>query len=199
MTRELRIIVADDEADMREFYQSMLPLLGHKVVATAANGTELVQRCKAQRPDLVITDIRMPDMDGIEAVARICRDEPLPVILVSAFQDNQLLERAQAEYIMGYLIKPIEQTNLAPAITIAMSRFEQFHTLRKEAADLRQALQDRKAIERAKGIIMKVAGIDEQEAFRRLQRMASDKNRRLVEVAEMVLVAEEMVRPAPER
>jgi AmiR/NasT family two-component response regulator len=199
MTRELRIIVADDEADMREFYQSMLPLLGHKVVAAAASGGELVQRCKTLHPDLIVTDIRMPDMDGIEAVARICKDEPLPVILVSAFQDNQLLERAQAEHIMGYLIKPIEQSDLAPAITIAMSRFEQFHMLRKEAADLRQALQDRKMIERAKGIIMKVASIDEQEAFRRLQRMASDRNRRLVEVAEMVLVAEEMVRPPTER
>jgi response regulator NasT len=196
MTRELRIIVADDEADMREFYQSMLPLLGHKVIAVAANGSELMQRCKTQRPDLIITDIRMPEMDGIDAVARICKDEPLPVILVSAYQDDQLLQRAQQEYIMAYLIKPIEQPDLVPAITIAMGRFEQFQMLRKEAADLRQALQDRKMIERAKGIIMKVAGIDEQESFRRLQRMASDKNRRLVEVAEMVLVAEEMVRPA---
>jgi response regulator NasT len=199
MTRELRIIVADDEADMREFYQSMLPLLGHKVVAAVSTGTELVQRCKTQRPDLIITDIRMPEADGIDAVNRICKDEPLPVILVSAYHDDQLLQRAQAEYIMAYLIKPIEQTDLPPAISIAMGRFEQFQMLRKEAADLRQALQDRKMIERAKGIIMKVAGIDEQESFRRLQRMASDKNRRLVEVAEMVLVAEEMVRPDPDR
>jgi response regulator NasT len=96
---------------------------------------------------------------------------------------------------MAYLLKPIDQADLAPAITVAMSRFEQFQMLRKEAANLRQALQDRKVIERAKGIVMKVAGIDEQEAFRRLQRIAMDRNRKLVEVAEMIVTAEEAVRP----
>lgn len=196
MSRSLRIAVADDEPDMREFYQSMLPLLGHQVVVTAATGAELVHQCRGKRVDLLVTDIRMPDMDGIEAAAAVCRDDPLPVILVSGYQDAQLLQRAQADYIMAYLVKPIEQADLAPAITVAMSRFEQFKTLRKEAADLRQALQDRKLIEKAKGIVMKVAGIDEQEAFRRLQKMASDRNRKLVEVAEMILLAEEAVRPA---
>jgi two-component system, response regulator PdtaR len=196
MNRVLRIAVADDEADMRDFYQSMLPLLGHKVVAAAANGVELQACCRAFRPDLIITDIRMPDVDGIEAAARICKDEPVPVILVSGYQDSQLLERAQANHIMGYLVKPIEQADLAPAIMVAMSRFEQFQLLRKEAADLRQALNDRKQIERAKGIVMKVAGINEEEAFRRLQKMASEKNRKLAEIADMILTAEELVRPA---
>ena len=195
MTRALRIAVADDEADMREFYQSMLPLVGHEVVAAAATGAELVQRSLNQHPDLVITDIRMPDMDGIEAAERICKEEPVPIILVSAYQEPELLQRAQSEYIMAYLVKPVERSNLVPAIAVAMSRFEQFQTLRKEAANLRQALHDRKTIERAKGIVMKVAGIDEQEAFRRLQKMASDKNKKLIEIAEMLLTAEEMVRP----
>lgn len=195
MSRTLRVAVADDEPDMRDFYQSMLPLLGHQVVVAAATGTELVQQCRGKRIDLLITDIRMPDMDGIEAAATVCRDDPVPVILVSGYHDAHLLQRAQADYIMAYLIKPIEQADLAPAITVAMSRFEQFKTLHKEAADLRQALQDRKVIEKAKGIVMKVAGIDEQEAFRRLQKMASDRNRKLVEVAEMILLAEEAVRP----
>jgi len=198
MSRALHIAVADDEADMREFYQRMLTILGHNVV-TAATGGELVELCKARRPDLVITDIRMPDMDGIEAVTLVCHDEPIPVILVSGYHDEQLLARANADYIMAYLIKPIEQADLAPAIAIARSRFEQFQTMRKETADLRQALQDRKIIERAKGIVMRIAGIDEQAAFRRLQRMASDKNKKLVEVAEMILSAEELVRPADAR
>lgn len=197
MSRSLRIAVADDEPDMREFYQRMLPLLGHEVVVAAASGAELVERCRGQRLDLLITDIRMPDLDGIEAAARLCGDVPLPVILVSGHQDSELLERARADYIMAYLVKPIDQDDLAPAITIAMSRFDQFQTLHREAADLRQALQDRKVIEKAKGIVMKVAGIDESEAFRRLQRMASDRNRKLVEVAQMILLAEEMVRPGP--
>src|SRR5947209_956865 len=101
MTRELRIVVADDEGDMGEVYQRILPTLGHQVLAAAASGPELVQRCKSHRPDLVITDIKMSEMDGIDAVARICKDEPMPVILVSGFQDEQLLARAQADYIMG--------------------------------------------------------------------------------------------------
>lgn len=195
MTRALRIAVADDEADMREFYQSMLPLLGHEVIAAVSTGAELVERCRALHPDLVITDIRMPDMDGIEAAGRICKDEPVPIILVSAYQEPELLQRAQADYIMSYLVKPVEKAHLAPAIIVATTRYEQFQMLRKEAANLRQALYDRKVIERAKGIVMKVAGIDEQEAFRRLQKMASDKNRKLVDIAEMLLTAEEMVRP----
>jgi response regulator NasT len=192
MSRPLRIAVADDEVDMLEFYQSMLPPLGHQVVVAAKTGGELLQRCRAVHPDLLITDIKMPDMDGIEAADRICREEPIPVILISAYHDSLLLQRAQADHIMAYLIKPIEQADLAPAIALAQRRFEQFQTLRKEAADLRQALQDRKVIERAKGIVMKNAGIDEQEAFRRLQRMASDKNRKLVDIAEMILTAEEI-------
>jgi response regulator NasT len=143
----------------------------------------------------VITDIKMPDMDGIDAAAAICREEPVPIILVSAYSDVTLIERAQSEYILAYLIKPIKQADLQPAISLAMWRFEQFQALRKEAADLRQALEDRKLIERAKGILMKRVTLDEQEAFRRLQKVASDNNRKLVEVAHMILVAEEAMQP----
>jgi CheY-like chemotaxis protein len=99
MTRALRIAVADDEPDLREFYERMLPTMGHEVVATASSGSELVQRCLAVHPDLVITDIRMSDMDGIEAAARFCKEEPVPVILVSAYQEPDMVRRAQADYI----------------------------------------------------------------------------------------------------
>src|SRR5262249_43566304 len=195
MIRSLRIAVADDEADMREFYESMLMRLGHHVVVTAASGNELVQGCREAHPDLVITDIRMPGGDGIDAAERICYAEPVPIILVTAYQDSEILDRIQSEYFMAYLIKPIEQSDLAPAIALAMRRFEQFRELRKEAANLRQALQDRKMIERAKGILMKVAGIDEQEAYMRLRKTANDKNRKLVDVAEMIVTADEAARP----
>jgi response regulator NasT len=107
------------------------------------------------------------------------------------------VERAEADYILAYLIKPIKQADLEPAISIAMRRFEQFQDLRKEAADLRQALEDRKVIEKAKGVLMKKTGLDEHDAFRRLQRLASDKNRKLVEVAQMILTAEEAFQSPP--
>jgi response regulator NasT len=166
------------------------------VVAQARDGRELVEQCRATRPDLVITDIKMPEMDGIDAAIAIYKDTPLPVILVSAYHDAGLIQRAEADHIMGYLVKPIKQADLGPVIALAMRRFEQFQELRKEAADLRQALEDRKLIERAKGLLMKKAGLDEASAFRRLQKLASDKNLKLVEVARILLTAEEAFLPS---
>ena len=147
----------------------MLKRLGHQVVSVAENGRELVEHCRQQRPDLVITDIKMPEMDGIEASQEICRERPVPIILVSAFQDGKLIERAEADSVLAYLVKPIGPDDLVPAIAIARRRFEELTGLRKESADLRQALTDRKVIEQAKGVLMKVAGLDEPTAFRRLQ------------------------------
>jgi two-component system, response regulator PdtaR len=196
MTRSLKIAVADDELDMRDYFQTILPLLGHSVVVAAQDGRELIQKCRETHPDLVITDIKMPDMDGIDAAALIYRDAPVPVILVSAYHDPEFVRRAEADYIMAYLVKPIKQADLEPTIAIAIRRFEQFQALRKEAADMKQALEDRKVIERAKGILMKKAGYDEHDAFRRLQKLASDKNRKLVDIAHMILTAEEALGPS---
>jgi response regulator NasT len=191
MNQTLRIVIADDELDMREYFQQVLPRLGHTVVATACDGRELVEQCRVTEPDLAITDIKMPGMDGIDAAAQIYQDRPIPVILVSAHHDATLVERAELDHVMAYLVKPIKQADLGPTIAIAVRRFEQFKALRKEAADLRQALADRKVIEKAKGVLMKKGGLDEAGAFRRLQKLASDKNRKLVEIASMILTAEE--------
>ncbi len=191
MNQELRIAVADDEPRMREFYQEVLPLLGHKVVCAAANGFELIEGCRIHRPQLIITDIRMPGLDGIEAAQKVTGQVPIPVILVSAHDDPELLARAGSHEIFGYLIKPIKSQDLQPAITIALRRFDEFRTLNKETTDLRQALQDRKLIERAKGVLMKRTGQDEGAAFISMQRMARDKNRKLVQIAEMILTVEE--------
>jgi response regulator NasT len=195
MNRSLRIAVADDEPDMRDYFRKILPRLGHQVVAVAETGRELVELCGQARPDLVITDIKMPDMDGIDAAVQIYRVLSVPIILVSAYHDPELIARAEADHILGYLVKPIKQSDLEPTIALAMRRFEQFEALRREAADLRQALEDRKVIERAKGVLMKKAGLDEQEAFRRLQKVAMDTNRRMIEVAQMILTAEEVFQP----
>ena len=154
----------------------------------------MVELCRTMRPDLVITDIKMPDMDGIDAAAQIYRNGPVPVILVSAYHDPEFITpRAGADHILAYLASQagIKQADLEPAIAIAMRRFEQFQALRKEATDLKQALEDRKVIEKAKGILMKKANLDEHDAFRRLQKLASDKNRKLIEIAQMILTAEE--------
>jgi two-component system, response regulator PdtaR len=195
MSRSLKIIVADDELDIRDYFQRILPLLGHQVIGAAQSGQELVDLCAATPPDLVITDIKMPDMDGIDAAQQIYRKAAIPVILVSAYHDQEFIRRAEADHIMAYLVKPIKQSDLEPAIGIAIRRFEQFQALRKETSDLKQALEDRKVIEKAKGILMKKAGLDEHDAFRRLQKLASDKNRKLIDIAQMILTAEEALEP----
>lgn len=195
MKKALRIVVADDELDMRDYFRKSLSRLGHQVIGVAQNGRELVEQCRTLQPDLVITDIKMPDMDGIDAAIRISKNVPVPVILVSAYHDPEFIRRAEGDHILAYLVKPIKQSDLETAIGIAMRRFEQFQALRKEAADLKQALEDRKIIEKAKGVLMKKAGLDEHDAFRRLQRLASDKNRKLIEIAQIILTAEEALEP----
>ena len=197
MTDTLRIAVADDEADMCDWFERMLPTLGHQVVSVAENGRELVEHCRTLQPDLVITDVKMPDMDGIDAAFTICRERPVPVILVSAYHDPELIKRAEADHVMAYLVKPIGQAALEPAIALAMRRFAEMQLLRQEAVDLRQTLADRRVIEQAKGVLMKVVvGLDERGAFRRLQELASDKNQKLIDAAEAVLALEKTLRPA---
>lgn len=195
MTLCLRIAVADDEPDMRDFFERMLARCGHQVVSVAENGRQLIEHCRAQQPDLVITDIKMPEMDGIEASTLLCRERPLPVILVSAYHEPALIQRAEADHVMAYLVKPIGQADLEPAIAVAMRRFAELQALRDESAHLRQALADRKVIERAKGVLMKVAGVEEKDAFRRLQELASERNQKLIDAAQLVLSLEKVLRP----
>jgi response regulator NasT len=197
MNDALRIAVADDELDVRDYYQRILPRLGHQLVSIAQTGRELVEQCRALRPDLVITDIKMPDMDGIDAAEAIYQNEPVPVILVSAYHRPQLFERARSDHILAYLVKPTKQADLEAAIAIARRRFAQFQALRKESADQKQALENRKIVERAKGLLMKKAGLDEDEAFRRLRKLARDRNQKLVDVARVILAAEQAF-PHPE-
>lgn len=195
MTLPLRISIADDEADMRDFLQKMLPRCGHQVVSVAETGRQLVEHCRQLQPDLVITDIKMPDLDGIEASTEINRERPVPVILVSAYHDPALIDRAEGDHVSGYLVKPIGYADLQPAIAVAVKRFQELQTLRSENADLKQALADRKLVEQAKGILMKVALIDEKEAHRRLQGLAADLNKKLAEAAQQVIAMGKAFQP----
>jgi AmiR/NasT family two-component response regulator len=190
----LRIAVADDEKDIREYLEEVLPRLGYEVVASAASGKEMLRRIREVHPDLLVTDIKMPDMDGIDLAGAINREAPIPVILVSAHHDQELVRRAAADHIMAYLIKPISEADLQTAIPLAMLRFRHFKAMADEAASLRQALEDRKLIEKAKGILMRRLRVDEEDAFRRLRMLASSQNRKLVDVSRAVSSAEEVFR-----
>lgn len=189
MASGLRIAVADDEPLIRRFFEDVLPDMGHTVVAAAENGQRLVAVCHETQPDLVITDIKMPGMDGIDAAIEIMRERPVPVLLVSAFHDDDLSARAEASQVMGYLVKPVERAQLEPAIRLAHSRFGKIDSLERETVRLRQALEDRKLIEKAKGILMRTANLAEDAAMRKLQKMASDTNRKLIVVAQMIVDA----------
>jgi response regulator NasT len=193
MSRPLRIVAADDDPFYHKAYRKLLKALGHELVAVASSGRELVELCKTHQPQLVITDIKMEDMDGIEAAREICLHDPLPFILVSSFYDPELIERALADYVLGYLIKPVRKADLETAVAIAMRRFEEFQILRMEADHYRQTLAHRKIIERAKGILMKKVGLNESDAFGRLQSLAKEKDRKLVDIAQMILTAEEVL------
>jgi len=193
MSRSLRIVAADDDLFFHDLYQKTLAALGHELVAVAKTGRELVEACRTHSPNLVISDIRMEDMDGITAAQEICRAEATPIIFVSGYYDSELIERAQADYVLGYLVKPVRKADLETAIAIAMRRFEEYQILRMEADHYRQTLVNRKIIERAKGILMKKAAINEGDAFARLQNLATQKDRKLVDIAQMIVTAEEVL------
>ena len=183
--------MADDELDVRDYFADLLPDLGHELVAAAKTGQELVDYCRRYQPDLVISDIRMPEKDGLEAIRELNAERFTPVIVVTAYHDTATLEQAREAQVFAYLVKPFERCQLESAIAIAWTRFTQFQNVRAEAQTLRQALEDRKLIERAKGILMKQASLDEEQAFRRLRKLARDRQKRLSEIAEMIITAHE--------
>ncbi len=197
MSRSLRIVVADDEPDIREYFRKSLARLGHQVVGAAQDGRELVEQCRALAPDLVITDIRMPELDGIEAAIAIYRERAVPVVLVSAHHDSGLLERVPTDHFLGYLAKPIKHADLGPVIRLTMYRFEEFEALLREAVDLSEARQDRQVIDSAKGALIRRGAVGEEEAFRRLQELAGQGNRKLVEAARIILADEALPSPEP--
>jgi len=194
VSERLRIAVADDERSTQDYFEDILTRMGHEVVVTAGTGRELIECCERTPHELVITDIKMPDMDGIEAAHALFETGgACPVILVSAFHDQDLIERSQTDPIMGYLIKPISMPDLEVAIPLAMCRFRQAEELARESESLRQALEDRKIVEKAKGILMRQSGLDEEEAFRRLQKAASRRSMKMVDLARTILTAEEIL------
>jgi two-component system, response regulator PdtaR len=194
----LRIVVADDERDMRQFLQEMLTHLGHTIVGAAETGRQLVEQSRATNPELIVTDIKMPDLDGLEAAAEANRIRPVPVVVISGHHEAPLLERASVDYVMTYLVKPVKPTDLQAAVTLAVTRFGHLQQARGEAADLRQALEERKIVERAKGAVTRRVGVPEDDAYRLMRKVASNHNKKMVDVARQILTAEETFRTLEE-
>ncbi|SEQ46959.1 response regulator receiver and ANTAR domain protein [Lentzea xinjiangensis] len=182
-----RVLVAEDEALIRLDLVEMLREEGYDVAGEAADGEEAVKLATELNPDLVILDVKMPKVDGIEAAQQIAGNRIAPVVILTAFSQRDLVERARDAGAMAYLVKPFAKRDLVPAIELAMSRFSELAALEQEVAGLTERLETRKVVERAKGILMTKQGLSEPEAFRWVQRTAMDRRTTMKAVAEAVI------------
>lgn len=189
MADSLRVLIADDEALHNMALTSQLETLGHDVVATASNGREAVDLTLETRPDLVFLDIRMPTLTGPEAAHEIASERPIPMIILSAYSDERTVDEATRSPIFHYLVKPVDPDDLAPAIAVAQARFRDWIDARQEREKLEGKLEERKLIERAKGILMDTRGLSEREAYRFLQKTSQDRNTPMVDLARKILLA----------
>ena len=182
-----RVVVAEDEALIRLDLVEMLGEEGYRVVGEAGDGERAVQLAEEQRPDLVVLDVKMPRLDGIAAAERIARQRIAPVVILTAFSQRELVERARDAGAMAYLVKPFTKADLVPAIEMARSRFAELQLLESEVADLTERLEARKAVDRAKGVLQGSLGLSEPDAFRWIQKTAMDLRLSMRQVAEGVV------------
>jgi len=193
MSEAVRVLIADDNAIARKALASQFEALGFDVVAAAATGEEAVALYDAFKPDLVIMDIKMPKMDGIEAAKIITNRIPVPIILLTGYSSGPLVDRAIESGVLAYIMKPVTKKDLLPAIRLAFARFNEFKALKTEVLDLKEAIEARKFIERAKGILMKRLGIPEDDAFKLLQSQSQKENKKLKDIAETVITASRLI------
>jgi response regulator NasT len=180
-------VIAEDEALIRMDLAEMLGDEGYEVVGQAGDGARAVELARELRPDLVILDVKMPVLDGIAAAEQIASERIAPVVILTAFSQRELVERARDAGAMAYLVKPFSQGDLVPAIEMAVSRFAELHLLEQEVADLTERLETRKSVDRAKGVLQKELGLSEAEAFRWIQKTAMDLRLSMRQVADGVV------------
>ena len=183
----LKIVVVEDDPTIRQFLRESLEKIGHLVVGEAATGTDMVRMVLSLSPDLVVFDIHLPHLDGIKALGQIYQEKVVAAVAITADRDQDLVRRAIEEHVLAYLIKPVEEFQLAPAIQVAWARFEEMRNLSNEKQTLQQNLESRKVIERAKGVLMKRHHWTEEAAFKRLQRGAMNRRMPMRDLAQAVL------------
>jgi response regulator NasT len=182
-----RVLIAEDEALIRLDLREMLVEEGYDVVGEAGDGETAVRLAEELKPDLVIMDIKMPIMDGLAAAEKIAGGRIAPVVILTAFSQRDLVERARAAGAMAYLVKPFQKSDLVPAVEIAVSRFSELAVLESEVATLTERLETRKVVERAKGQLMATYGMNEPQAFKWIQRTAMDHRMTMREVADRII------------
>lgn len=185
--RALKIVIADNESIIRMDLKEILEEAGHEVVGEATDGVKAIELTRKFKPDLVIMDIKMPEMDGIAAAKAISNDKIAPVLLLTAFSQKEIVDKAKDSGVLAYLVKPVKESNLFPAMEIAMSRFEEIKQLEHELDDVKNSLEMRKILDRAKGILMDAYGLNESEAYRRIQQYSMAKRKTIKEVAQAII------------
>lgn len=189
----LRILTADNESIIRMELKELLEEVGHEVVGEATDGLKAVELTRKLKPDLVIMDIKMPEMDGIAAAKMISNEKLAPVLLMTAYSQKEIVDKAKDSGVLTYLVKPVKGTNLFPAMEIALSRFKEYMAIEQELFDLRNSPETRKILDRAKGLLMDTYNLSEQEAFRRIQQSSMAKRKSLKEVADSIIAASKKI------
>ncbi|MDY6894881.1 MAG: response regulator [Thermotogota bacterium] len=192
--KNLKVLIAEDEYLILMGLKSNLENLGCKVVGEATNGKELIKLALEKKPDMIIADINLPVMDGLEALRRISEKVFIPTLIVSGYDDEELIDKAKNLGVLGYLIKPIDESDLKAEIEIALSRFEDIKNLKNELEVTKETLESRKLIEKAKGIIMERLRLNEEESMKFLQKKSRNSNKKLVDVAKEIIEADKAFR-----
>jgi two-component system, response regulator PdtaR len=189
----LRIMLAEDNDLVALTLEEQLKGLGYDVVGIARSGAQAIELSNKLQPDLIIMDIRMPEMEGTEAAGRINQQRPTPILMLTAYTDRETIRKAEQAGALGYLVKPVNEAELTPAINIAMARFRELQALRSEVSELQESLEARKLIERAKGILMQRLNLSERDAYERLRQRARDKRAKMKDIAQTIIDAEELL------
>ena len=189
----LKAVIAEVEQLTRTIIRARLEKLGHVVVAEAGDGVQAIEAARVHKPDIIIMDIKMPVMDGIEAASKILAETPCAIVFLSSFNEQELVEQATDTGALAYLMKPFRKEDLAPAIEMAVRRFRQIRSQQRQIDDLQETLETRKIIERAKGILMDRHHMSEEEAFKRIHFQARNQNKKMREIAQSIVTAADLI------
>src|SRR5581483_11842399 len=183
----MRVLIADDEALIRMGLRTMLEEKGHQVVGAATDGASAIQMARTEKPDVILLDIKMPGMDGLEAARKIMQEQPTPIVMLTAFSQRELVHEAREASVFGYLVKPVKEDLLDATLDLAVTRFREWKKLQNEMRDLEKSLAAREVVERAKFLLMEKQGLTEQQAFSKMHRTSRSRRVTMQQVAQEIL------------